>query len=65
LREISEERAQSSYCRIHRLSSHNQLDDQDIADRYRGQNVKVIGTIHPRSNMLHIIDIVADPGGKD
>jgi len=34
-----------------------QLDDQDKAKPFAGKNVKVIATIDPASNTLHIVDI--------
>ena len=34
-----------------------QLDDQDKAKPFAGKNVKVIATIDPGSNTLHVVDI--------
>jgi hypothetical protein len=34
-----------------------QLDDQDKAKQYQGQNVKVMATLDPNTNTLHIVDI--------
>jgi hypothetical protein len=35
-----------------------QLDDQIKAKQYEGKGVKVIATMNPNTNTLHIIDIV-------
>jgi len=34
-----------------------QLDDQDKAKQFAGKNVKVMATVDPSSNTLHIVDI--------
>jgi len=34
-----------------------QLDDQDKAKQYQGKNVKVMATIDPNTNTLHVVDI--------
>jgi len=34
-----------------------QLDDQDKAKQYEGKDVKVMATIDPNSNTLHVVDI--------
>ncbi len=34
-----------------------QLDDQDKAKQFKGQNVKVTATMDPNTNTLHIVDI--------
>lgn len=33
------------------------LDDQDKAKQYEGKNVKVMATMDPSSNTLHVVDI--------
>ncbi|HTW30282.1 MAG TPA: DUF5818 domain-containing protein [Candidatus Sulfotelmatobacter sp.] len=33
------------------------LDDQDKAKQYEGQSVKVMATMDPSSNTLHVVDI--------
>jgi len=35
-----------------------QLDDQDKAKQFKGQNVKVTATMDPNTNTLHVVDIV-------
>jgi hypothetical protein len=35
-----------------------QLDDQDKAKQYQGKNVKVMATVDPNTNTLHVIEIV-------
>ena len=34
-----------------------QLDDQDKAKQYEGKNVKVMATMDPSTNTLHVVDI--------
>lgn len=34
-----------------------QIDDQDKAKQFQGMNVKVIATMDPNTNLLHIVDI--------
>jgi hypothetical protein len=34
-----------------------QLDDQDKAKQFKGQNVKVTATMDPNTNTLHVVDI--------
>ena len=34
-----------------------QLDDQDKAKQYKGQNVKVMATLDAATNTLHVVDI--------
>jgi hypothetical protein len=34
-----------------------QLDDQNKAKQYQGMNVKVMATLDPTTNMLHVVDI--------
>lgn len=34
-----------------------QLDDQDKAKQFRGKDVKVMATLDPNTNTLHIVDI--------
>jgi hypothetical protein len=34
-----------------------QLDDQDKAKQFKGQNVKVTATVDPNTNTLHVVDI--------
>ncbi|HKI24690.1 MAG TPA: DUF5818 domain-containing protein [Candidatus Sulfotelmatobacter sp.] len=34
-----------------------QLDDQDKAKQYLGKNVKVMATMDPKTNTLHVVDI--------
>jgi len=33
------------------------LDDQDKAKQYEGKNVKVMATVDPSTNTLHVVDI--------
>jgi len=33
------------------------LDDQDKAKQYLGKNVKVMATMDPKTNTLHVVDI--------
>jgi hypothetical protein len=33
------------------------LDDQDKAKQFEGKNVKVIATVDPSTNTLHVVDI--------
>ncbi|HTW32884.1 MAG TPA: hypothetical protein VMD76_14475 [Candidatus Sulfotelmatobacter sp.] len=40
------------------------LDDQDAAERYKGQYVKVIATFDARTNTLHIMDVVPQSSPK-
>jgi hypothetical protein len=40
------------------------LDNQKAAKQYAGKNVKVIATIDPKTNTLHVIDIRPDNSGK-
>jgi len=34
-----------------------QLDDQDKAKQFQGKNVKVMATLDPSTNTLHVVDI--------
>ena len=34
-----------------------QLDDQDKAKQFKGQNVKITATMDPNTNLLHVVDI--------
>lgn len=34
-----------------------QIDDEDKAKQFQGMNVKVIATMDPNTNLLHIVDI--------
>jgi len=34
-----------------------QLDDQDKAKQFQGKNVKVMATLDPNTNTLHVVDI--------
>lgn len=34
-----------------------QLDDQDKAKQFQGKDVKVMATLDPKTNTLHIVDI--------
>ena len=34
-----------------------QLDDQDKAKQFKGQNVKITATMDPNTNTLHVVDI--------
>jgi hypothetical protein len=36
-----------------------QLDDQDKAKQFEGKNVKVMATVDPNTNTLHILDITS------
>lgn len=36
-----------------------QLDDQGKAKEFQGKTVKVIGTMDPSTNTLHVVDIMA------
>jgi hypothetical protein len=36
-----------------------QLDDQDKAKQFEGKNVKVMATVDPNTNTLHVVDITA------
>lgn len=36
-----------------------QLDDQDKAKQFKGQNVKITATMDPNTNLLHVVDIAA------
>lgn len=38
-------------------STSYKLDDQDKAKQYEGKNVKVMATMDPSSNTLHVVDI--------
>ena len=35
-----------------------QLDEQSKAKQYQGKNVKVMATLDPTTNMLHVVDII-------
>lgn len=35
------------------------LDDQDKAKQFEGKNVKVMATMDPATNMLHVIDVTS------
>jgi uncharacterized protein DUF5818 len=39
-------------------STSYQLDDQEKAKQYEGKQVKVMATMDPKSNILHVVDIV-------
>ena len=39
-----------------------QLDDQDKAKQFQGKNVKVVATVDPDTNTLHVVDITASDG---
>lgn len=41
------------------------LDDQDKPKHYLGENVKVIATIDPNTNILHVVDITPADTDKD
>jgi hypothetical protein len=34
-----------------------QLDDQDKAKQFKGQNVKITATMDPNTNLLHVVEI--------
>jgi Protein of unknown function (DUF5818) len=36
-----------------------QLDDQDKAKQFQGKSVKVVATVDPDTNTLHVVDITA------
>lgn len=37
-----------------------QLDDQSKVAPYEGKNVKLVATVDPKTNMLHVMDITPD-----
>ncbi len=39
-----------------------QLDNQDKAKQYEGQNVKIMATMDPNTNTLHVVDITPSQG---
>lgn len=39
-----------------------QLDDQVKAKQYEGQNVKIMATMDPNTNTLHVVDITPSQG---
>ena len=39
-----------------------QLDDQDKAKQFEGKKVKVVATVDPTSNLLHVVDIASAEG---
>jgi len=46
-------------------SANYKLDDASKADHYDGKNVKVMGTLDPSTNMIHVQAIEEEKGSKN